>query len=445
MTLHDQLERLAERAEPAAGPTGGELWDRGTRHRRRMRRGTAAIAAGTLLGVAVLAGVSIGRAGPAPEPVPADAPAGLPSQLWEPSPWLPGSAEVGPPGQVVTVIEDRPRQSWTGSTYGVVAVSAATGDYRFLDLPDLALGDFAARVALSPDGRHLAYWTAGTPSDNPNTSTMSADRAITGLAVFDTDSGATRTHTVPTQHGLYPDTLAWAGPDTLVATYLQFQVGGREGFAAGGDTWIWDVRAEAPERATEPTLSTGSWGVPSNGRVLLTGRRNDRVLDGATLEVLATTRRVSHLESAIALSPDGTRLAGLWSRRPNVSRLPSPVAVAPIDDPAAAAPVRAGLKTYTVEGWTDDDHVAAVGDGGPDRFHSALLEVNVGDGSTRELTTLPNGVGRVQWATDLLGSPVVDRPAPPRPLDPRWVTAGLLAMVVAGPLALWGWRRRVRP
>ena len=446
MTLHDQLGRLAERA-PDTGPTGGELWDRGTRYRRRMRTGTAAIAAGTILGLAVLAGVSIGRAGPAPEPVPADAPAGLPSRIWDPSPWLPGSAETGPPGQVITVIVNQPRQSWTGSTYGVVAVSAATGDYRFLDLPRLALGDYTD-VSLAPDGRHLAYWTTGTSSGAPNTTSTFDGRPVTGFAVYDTDTGEVRTHPVPTRHGLQPDTLTWTGNSTLVASHLQQQRGGDDGFASGGETWVWDVHDDAPRQATEPTwLSAGSWSIPSNGRVLLTGRRGDRLLDGGTFEVLARPPHPRHLDSGagLAVSPDGTRVAGLWTPGPGISRSPSPVALARLDDPNDATRVRSGPSTYALVGWTDDDHVAAVGTGGPDRAHSALLEVDVEDGSARELVVIPNGIAPVHWATDLLGSPVVDRPAPPRPLDPRWVTGGLVVLAGAGLLALWGWRRRVQP
>ncbi|GAA1479311.1 hypothetical protein GCM10009623_37570 [Nocardioides aestuarii] len=447
MTLHDQLERLAERAEPEAGPTGRELWDRGTRYRRRMRAGTASIAAVTLLGLAVLTGVSIGHAGPSPEPVPADAPAGLPPRIWDPSPWLAGSAEAGPPGQVITVIENQLRRSWTTSTYGVVAVSAATGDYRFLDLPRLALGDFT-HVALAPDGRHVAYWTTGSSTGAPNTTSTFDGLPVTGFAVYDVDSGEVRTHSVPTRHGLRPDTLTWTGPSTFVASYLQQQGGGREGFATDGETWVWDVPGDAPVRATEPSwLSAGSWSIPSSRQVLLTGRRSDRILDGTTLEVLARPPHATHLDygAGIAVSPDGTRIAGLWTPGPGTSRSPSPVAVARLDDTADATRVRSGPSTYVLVGWTDDDHVAALGTGGPDGSHSALLEVDVDDGSSRELMVVPNGLAPIQWATDLLGSPVVDRPAPPRPLDPRWVTAGLATLVIAGLFSLWGWRRRVRP
>ncbi len=445
MTLHDQLERLAERADLDAGPTGGELWDRGTRYRRRIRTGTAAITAGTLLGLAVIAGVSLDRAGPAPEPAPANAPTGLPSQIWEPSPWLPGSAEVGPPGQVVTVIENQLRRSWTGSTYGVVAISAATGDYRFLDLPRLALGDHTD-VALAPDGRHLAYWTTGSSTGAPNTTSTFEGRPVTGFAVYDTDSGEVRTHPVPTRHGLQPDTLTWTGPGTVVVSYLQQQRGGDDGFASGGETWVWDVRGEAPRHAPR-WLSAGSWSVPSNGRAFLAGRRADRILDGATFEVLARPPRATHLDSGsgLAISPDGARVAGLWTPGQGISRTPSPVAVARLVDPAETTRVRSETETYVLLGWIDDDHVAAVGAGGRDRFHSAVLEVDVDDGSARELVVVPNGVAPIEWATDLLDSPVVDRPAPPRPLDPRWVTGGLVVLVVAGGLSLRGWRRRVQP
>ena len=448
MTLHDQLERLAERAEDT-GPTGGELWDRGTRYRRRIKTGTAAIAAGTLLGLAVLTGVSIVRAGPVPEPIPADAPAGLPSQLWKPSPWLPGSAEVGPPGQVVALVEDQLRRSWWGAEYGVVAVSAATGDYRFLDLPDLASGDFGPDAVLAPDGRHVAYWTTGPTTDRPNTSGHTGGRPVAGLALYDTLTGGVRRQLVATPHGLSPDELTWTGPGTVVASYLQLVRPGRSSHARGGEAWVWDVAQAAPRRADGIAASAGGWGVPAGGRVLL-GDRRLQVRDGASLEVLDSAIGHRHVSdggsgTGVAISPDGTRVAGLWTRRQNLSDVPTDVVVAPLDDPAAATRFP-GTEAVWLEGWRDAGHVVATGYPGGDRSQAKLLEVEVTSGQVRTLSVMAPGLAsRPQWATDLLGSPVVDRPAPPRPLDPRWVTGGLVVLVVAGPIALWGWRRRVRP
>ena len=44
---------------------------------------------------------------------------------------------------------------------GFAAVSAATGDYRFLDLPGPGTQRPQIQRALSPDGRRVAYWHAG--------------------------------------------------------------------------------------------------------------------------------------------------------------------------------------------------------------------------------------------------------------------------------------------
>jgi hypothetical protein len=98
----------------------------------------------------------------------------------------------------------------------------------------------------------------------------------------------------------------------------------------------------------------------------------------------------------------------------------------------------------TILSMPDDDHVVLSHWDGADRN---LRRVNVRTGEQRVLTWYPARYqyGEITFALDALARDPVDRPAPPRPWDPR-ATWGLVAGVVAlGVLAVAMWRRRVRP
>lgn len=448
-TLHDRLADLAERAEPDAGPTGDELWERGARYGRRLRVGTAAIAGGTVLGIAVLTGVTADRAGPAPQPAPTDAPAGLPSRIHTPSPWLPGTDEAGPPGHVIA-LGSHLRRTWSGLENGVVAISAATGDYRYLDLPGWTVG--AERPVLSPDGRQVAYWATGPVAGSPNTS-EGGDAPLSRVAVYDTVDGTVARHTFDSEHGLMPSTLAWIDASTLVASHFQIAAGDdgplvQQSLGVDRTTWLWDPSRPAAERWDEGTRQhTDDWGVPVPGHVAVRGSGRLKDLDPATLTLRSLPRRLPLLQgSGNAISPDGTRIAGIW--RQSDARSPNDVTVVGLGAGAATQRLSEADQTFRVDGWIDDTSLAVTRRAEPVRrgLGMGLFRVDATTGETALLVRLPRGsFGGVQWASALLDSPVVDRPAPPTPLDPRWVTAGLVTLTLSGLLSLWGWRRRVRP
>ncbi len=448
--LHDELARLAERTGAEPGPTGGELWDRGTRYRRRLRVGTAAIAAGTVLGLAVLTGVAVDRAGPPLEPAPADAPAGLPSRIWSPSPWLPGTDEVGPPGQVIAM-GSATRRTWRGTTSGIVTVSAATGDYRFLDLPGWTAG-WAEEPTLAPDGRHVAYWAAGPVTGTPNTGD-GGGAPLSRVAVYDTVDGTLARHTFASEHGLSPNTMAWVDATTLVVSHYQLAVGDegpsiRQSMGVDQTTWLWDIAAPEPERWDEGTRQgVDDWGVPVDGHVAVRGFSRLKDLDPDTRTLRPLPRRLPIVYgSGNAISPDGTRIAGVW-RQPD-DRTPNDVVVVPLDSPRAPRRLETADAAFRVDGWIDDESLVVTRRSEPVRrgLGMGVYRVDALTGDTEPLVRLPDGsFGTVQWASALLDSPVVDRPAPPTPLDPRWVAAGWTSIAFAGLLALWGWRRRVTP
>ena len=164
MTTHlrEELSALAETQTFSPDPSA---WDRGRRVRRRARvaRGAAAIAI-----VAAVAG--LGSLAVRPDPVgPAggvEQEAAIPSVVTEPS------------GPIVTDLAfGRASVAYVDVTAGLpVLVDAATGEASYVSLPDFPeqpvlelTADFTTGpwLALSPDGRRVAYPTAIVMDDDP--------------------------------------------------------------------------------------------------------------------------------------------------------------------------------------------------------------------------------------------------------------------------------------
>lgn len=448
-TLHDQLSQLADQAGPPPTATPGpDLWIRGIRYRRRLRAGTVTIIGAAVATLATITGVTVESAGPAPAPAPANAPIGLPSRIHVPSPWLPGSDEVGPPGQTVALlIADR--GGWSGTATGVVAVSAATGDYRFLDLPDWERSEFPV---LSPDGRHVAYWAAGPTTGTPNTEFTDGSDPIAGLAVYDTATGDVVRHTFPTEHGLWPEGLSWGDASRLYVDYYQL-VAGDDGDAmdrgSGTDHtfWEWEFRTSQPEPWDfGERHQVSEVGIPAGGRQTVLADRGLWILEAGSAPLrVSQTSRVMY-DSGHAISPDGAQIAGIWGnvRSPNHVVVLSSLRAGGFD----AERLRTAGSSFTVHGWTDENHVAVTRRSEPVRegYGMAVYSVDATTGEVDQLVRLPDDwLSRDVWASDLLGAPVVDRPAPPTPLDPRVVTVLACGALVAAGLALWRWRRRVAP
>ncbi len=447
--LHDQLSRLAEEATPPQDATPGiELWARGTRYRRRMRNGSLLIVAVAVIVLTVLSSATVRSAGPTPEPAPANAPAGLPARIHVPSPWLPGTDEAGPPGQTVAMFP-ADRGGWTGTTRNLVAVSAATGDYRFLDLPDAVLIDDAA---LSPDGRRIAFWVTGPTSATANTAETGGEGAVAGVAVYDTRTEEIVRHDFATEHGLSPSSLAWVAPSALVIRHLQYLAGDdgpemEQASANDESSWRWDVSLAEPQPwPLAQQIGGDDWGAPSNGRVAVGNLDDVFVVDGSSSRAVERGSRLNYSVGRYAVSPDGTRIAGIWGN----NRMPNDVAiltVSPAGKRDLARLDEADL-SFEVEGWRDEAHVVvtrrseAVREG----LGMSVYAVDSTSGSADELVILPEGwFNGVQWAPDLLSAPVVDRPAPPTPLDPRLVRGLAALTLLAAGFALWRWRRRVAP
>ena len=127
------------------------------------------------------------------------------------------------------------------------------------------------------------------------------------------------------------------------------------------------------------------------------------------------------------------------------NRNPNRVQAGPVDDLRFVPNTRG---TWGVLDWLDSDTIVTLRRA-RDRAEmgSALYRVSVSTGESRELVRFPALTygGGWQFATDLLDAPSVHAEAPPRPLDPRWMTGLAVATVVAAAGGVVLWRRRVRP
>lgn len=448
MDLQEALRGLDRAADDTVGgvvpPQAGDLWRRGERWQRRRRRGTAAVAA---LGVVVLAALSlvtVQRATP-PEPAvsPGSAPT-LPDRVYG----MPARAAVGRPGEPVVAVELTTRSTWTG-VRNAIAVITGSGRYLYLDVD----GDLADRVALSPDGRRVAYWLVGTPDGTPRTRGGRL-QSVTEVAVVDVVTGKVLRHRFATAHGLVPQALLWADDTTLLGSQSQWVAGDdgsslEQGSADDYAAWQWrpgegDVGALDPRTFERLDSSSEAAG----GRVLL-GRN---VIDLATGEHHRVRRTgypgaAGAVGSSAALRADGTfvQVGGPGHGH----RVPNRVTVGDIDDASADQVDVPGLRrAWQVLGWRDQDRVVVVrsdpsASATHDRLQTVAIDVRTGDAEA----LAEGGTEMLEWAwaTDLLGAPVVPGVEPASPADPRVVAgaAGTVVVLTLGGLVLW--RRRGHP
>jgi hypothetical protein len=435
--LHDRLEDLAEDA-PAALPVP-DLWQRGVRYRRRRRTGTAVVISVAAAALVVLGSVTWLRSPAAVEPLPANSPGGMPDRLYAPSPWLPGTDGAGPLGIIASLI-GADRGHWTGTqTREVVGVSATTGEYRFLDLPDLAphageLHDYA----LSPDGRWVAYLYRDSHSDAP-------DRAATGLALYDAATGAVRRQPLPGQLGITSDRLLWAGSDVVVLSYgsITDQSGN---MSVGQPLEVWNVHVDGSRTLPDSGEVDDVLGA-GPGFVVVEGRHTNRVIDVGTGVVLRTLSRGRHGMTLPVFDRHANRFAVvLGNQLPHVMSIGTPAATTA--DPPTYEQVPGSEGAFAAYAWIDDNHLAMLQRRDPngDRYDAVVDKVDVTTGATSRLVSYDGpdlGFDR-QLATDLLSSPTTHAVEPPHPVDPRKAAGVAGVIVLTAGWALITWRRRVR-
>jgi len=412
-----------------------DLWTRGRTFRRRRLAGYAVIAVIAGLLGSLLVGVSWTSHR---QLSPADRPkggVGVPDRVYQLGGWQ-GSLAPGTPLLAVASTE---RPGWWGTSGAIAGLSAETGQYGYLALPDF----FDEQVALAPDGRRVAYWTKG-PRVGDDTDTIS------GVAVYDALSGAVDRVRLTSRKGAVPGILGWTDEDTLVISHggLVTVDDPRIGELVRGATpLVWHVTEGDPRPS--PWLAPGSVEGVEGGRVLveegvLVDLESGQRVEG---ELYGNGSGIGPWQNHLAVRGDRFAVPGggdLPSRSPNkvvVGRLtvegqPSQVRVVPHS-----------ARTFQVVSWLDDRTIAVVRRTFTRIDITTQLEaIDLRTGQSRLMAELGGleGTGWV-WADDLLTAPSVPGVEPPTPMDPRaalvlWLllAAGTVVLVVA-------WRRRVRP
>jgi hypothetical protein len=448
-SLHDRLADLAESATDGATPEGDDLWGRGRRYARRRRLETLTLTLVLLAAVGSLVGGLLPAA--TYDVGPADAGAGLrlPDRIERPSTWLKGTDDVGPIGPVVAVFTStRASGLVPRNDMGLVAVSAS-GDYAFLDLPGVARTPSlqSGGVALSADGRWIAYPLTGDTRQGPN---LTEGDVVTGVGAYDTVTGEARRLELPSDHGITLNDLRWVGDEVRFSSGEYDEAAGAEddGYATRIADFSWDVTA-TPSGAERTRRDAGEWyetGTTVDGRVVEADRRRVRVLPGDTGAPPIELRLDVLPEPGISLSPSSVRLALLQDddggNRSDGATQPLRFAVVPESGSGdvETIPVE-GVKAHELRGWRDDQHVVV-----QDLAAPGLTAVDVNTGATEPLVRLPSRdpLAEVLVAQGALAAPTFAAPGPPYVMAP-WLQAGLIGLGLLLSLAgLRLWRRRDR-
>jgi hypothetical protein len=206
MSLHDELQRIADAAPVADVPR--DTWARARRARGRDR--ALAVAAG-VAAVVMVAGLVAWLPRSSEPPVAAGSDA-VPDHVWgvpslmadqtNDGEWMRAEVEtdlaIGRGAVAFTTREGLP-----------VIVGAADGAYHLLDLPERLNAAAAASSdgplpALSPNGRQLAWaWAGPAP-------TSGAEPMPSGIKVADLETGRVRTIELHGGHGVIVQTIRWS-------------------------------------------------------------------------------------------------------------------------------------------------------------------------------------------------------------------------------------------
>lgn len=424
--LGGALRTLARHVEVPSSPEPAELWTRG---RSRVRRRRAAAVAAVVL--VIVMGAAVATAGPEPRLIsPASAPhsPGIPERVDAPPGWLP-TGNVGP----LSVIGVGLRHG----TERLFGIGAASGRYRFLDAGDRVPG---TPVALSPDGRRVAYW-AGSKG------------VVRSLTTIDTvhgtksrlDAGAW------TPLGLHAGPLAWLDDGTVLLQFGQRRKQGSSTVVPDESKQTETFRPDGHE-ATTLLLDPHSavWSHSREGLLLVPMSSPD---PGAT-------RPVDYVGFDRSLNATGTEFELPPGSYASVSRSgDTVVAVGHPGDQgdqsllAGTVPPLGGVTTLhdvgalrigSLLGWHSDRAVLVTGWRHSATGNASLFDVDIVTGKVRRVGSAGGDVSVLAAvASDLLEQPFVAA-SPPRGLDPglvRSAAGGALALIVAG--LLW-WRRRGR-
>lgn len=451
--LPERLRALAEDAPDAL--SGPDLWRAG-RRRHRVRVATALTAAACLVLVTALLGDGVWRSrqlAPAAPPATNSGPMAVPDRFFHPSPWLPSTRS---PGRLVAVLgTERGRFPFGQDLTAYVGVTAGSQAYHFLDLPGQAAD---TDVALSPDGRHLAYWIgrAGEPALN--------NQGLAGVAVLDLLTGTSERHEVRTRFGLAPQSLTWVDPDTLAMVSDTFASLQANAYAGRTHTYLLTLGSPSgyARLATADVLEIPVTTSPDRGcapacrglYAQMVDRRVLRVADAT--QTLAQDIQLSGPLASVAYDAGSGRVAGVRGNPFGSGSTSGPLVVGGVEQRqsgnafAQLSEVPGGHRYLDVLGWADGRHVATEQ---LTRTGEVFWVVDVRTGARTRLTSTGYQATGSRWFGVVLAGDALRHPtttaaiAPPRPWNPRWVAGGALgAVVLAGVfgLVLVLRRRRVR-
>lgn len=421
-TLHDRFADLAEEAPESPTPEG--IWAEGRRRSRTALIGTALVVVATLVLAALVGGTALRRGAESQYALQPDGSLVLPTQVHQPSRWL-GTATT-PPGRLSMVIPAKQAVRsglWSDYRWGVVGVSATTGAYRFLDVPDCL-----SFIGLSADGEHVSCFTGVGPLHHG---------VVNGLMVYDTVSGHLERWTAGVGR-LDLNAVGWSGNDALT-------------LRMGAGSYEWRFGYGAPRPLS--THLTETAGIAGASTLYRWGRQGYSYLDparsGQQVRIRMEPGADPRKAFPAALSPSGRRLARVMPG--NQGRLVVGK-VRRSGDPVRLATVPVRLHVATVVGWSDERHVVVTDQpGGPASSNGAgpaavLERIDVQSGRAEQISHLAPGLGLfwITFASSTLGAPARDLPAPPTPMDPRVVAGLVVGLLAAGGVTLVWWRRRVR-
>lgn len=428
----DRLDRLAEQAPARLGDPDA-LWSQGRRRQRTRWAGTAA----ALVVLAVLGAVAVPSALHRTQDLVAESPDSglrLPDVIRQPGEWE--GAFSGAPGRLV-VVGVGSRGGWWSSSGALWGVSTTTGEARFLDLPD-AVTSTDATPALSADGRRLAYWFKGETAREP-LRIDDQDPAV-GVAVMDLETGEVERWDAESDHGLTADGLAWAG-DVLWWDGGVYEDGGTAtSWGARHQVHTWDVGSGARRDVEKGArIWVDVTGPAPAGFLAPNGRDGLQLVAGSEpgAAVRPDPALVTQDHSAPAVSPDGSRIAGVHDpdaqdsgEQALVDDPRTPLLVGEVGDGTTEMVPVGDVESTAVLGWRSDDDVVIStydGEGADVRYSASVVDLDTGD--VTQLLDFSNHNGlQLAFAADAWGAELVDAPDAPWAPDPRFV--GLVLLVL---------------
>jgi hypothetical protein len=364
----------------------------------------------------------------------------IPPSIGQPGDSVPGTDSAGPLGRLAVL--------WSTNRDGrpaLFGISARTGQYRFLDVPRLASPE---QVALSPDGRRVAYWLAGSVPGKPVPGDPTGLRwkTVVGIAVYDTVTGHTVRQEVETEHGLMPNGLWWADDDQLVFSYGLWA---NRQSANDIHSFTWTGTTDAPVQLRINPVPFNAMTPDAEGGVV-DGEGSHWIqldspgaLESARGRHLALPRR-----SYAQVTVSGDRVVAIQDG-PHPGTIDGRywLETGTVDPGGRVAELRrvGHVRANQLIGWQDDGQLLVEGFDDRGRY---LLELDPATSAVHRLGTVDvarSFYGQPHFATEVVALGTADRPVPPSEPE-RGLGTGLgggaaLLLVVAGALV---WRRRAR-